>query len=67
MLMVAFNRRYLPTSLALKRLVDAGTPPPVPAEQSLTVVRIIDALFRSAETGRQIDLLRPGESVAAVA
>src|SRR5918912_771870 len=47
--------------------IRAGTPSPVPAEQGLTVMRIIDALYRSAETGRQIDLSPPGESAAAVA
>jgi predicted dehydrogenase len=47
--------------------IRAGTPPPVPAEQGLVVMRIIDALYRSAATGRQIDLSRLGESEEAVA
>jgi predicted dehydrogenase len=47
--------------------IRAGTPSPVPAEQGLTVMRLIDALYRSAKTGRQIDPSCPGESAAAVA
>jgi predicted dehydrogenase len=47
--------------------IRAGTPPPAPAEQGLVVMRIIDALYRSAETGRQIDLASAGEDDAAVA
>jgi len=31
--------------------IRAGTPPPASAEQGLTVLRVIDALYRSAETG----------------
>jgi len=33
-----------------------GKPSPVPAEQSLDVQVILDALYRSAETGREIEL-----------
>src|SRR5439155_21469751 len=47
--------------------IRTGTPPPAPAEQGLVVMRIIDAVYRSAETGRQIDLSRAGESEQAVA
>ena len=47
--------------------IRSGTPPPAPAEQGLVVMRIIDAVYRSAETGRQIDLSRAGESEQAVA
>lgn len=34
--------------------IRTGTPPPATAEQGLTIMRIIDALYRSAETGQQI-------------
>ena len=33
-----------------------GAPVPVPAEQALTVTRILDALYLSAETGREVCL-----------
>lgn len=36
--------------------IRTGTPPPATAEQGLTIMRIIDALYRSAETGEQINL-----------
>ncbi len=39
--------------------IRAGTPPPIPAAHGLTVMRIVDALYRSAETGRQIELADP--------
>jgi predicted dehydrogenase len=36
--------------------VAQGKPSPVPAEQSLDVITILDGLYRSAETGREIRL-----------
>ena len=33
-----------------------GTPPPATFEQGLTIMRIIDALYRSATSGKQVDL-----------
>ena len=42
--------------LAFVEAVRAGGPSPVPAEQSLTVARILDALYASAESGREVRL-----------
>jgi predicted dehydrogenase len=41
---------------AFVRAVHADGPSPVPAEQSLTVARILEAMYRSAETGREVRL-----------
>ena len=39
---------------AFVQSIRAGTPPPATAEQGLTVMRIIDALYRSAATGQDV-------------
>ena len=39
---------------AFVEAVRAGGPSPIPAEQSLTVARILDGLYESAETGREV-------------
>lgn len=39
---------------AFAEAVRSGGPSPVPAEESLTVARILDGLYRSAETGREV-------------
>jgi len=41
---------------AFSRAVLDGTPPPVPLENSVANMRVIDSLFRSAETGRWVRL-----------
>jgi predicted dehydrogenase len=41
------------------RAVDAGAPSPVPAEQSLDVMTILDAVYRSQAEGREIRLDEP--------
>jgi predicted dehydrogenase len=38
------------------RAVAAGVPSPVPAEQSLQVMTILDGIYRSQETGREVRL-----------
>ncbi len=38
--------------------IRTGTPPPATVEQGLAVLRIIDALYRSAEAGREIVISR---------
>ncbi len=42
--------------MAFADAVAAGKPSPVPAEQSLDVIRILDALYRSATEGREVRL-----------
>ena len=37
----------------VRALID-DTPVPIPAEQALTVTRLLDALYQSAETGREV-------------
>ena len=44
---------------AFRDAILTGGPSPVPAEQSLTVARIIEALYESAETGREVTLDQP--------
>jgi predicted dehydrogenase len=39
---------------AFVQSIRTGVPPPVTAEQGLTVMRIIDALYRSAQTGQEV-------------
>ena len=41
---------------AFRDAILTGGPSPVPAEQSLTVARIIEALYESAETGHEVRL-----------
>jgi predicted dehydrogenase len=38
------------------RAILAGEPVPAPGEQGLQVMRILDALYQSAEEGREIRL-----------
>lgn len=40
--------------MAFAEAVVTGAPSPVPAEQSLDVIRILDGLYRSAETKREV-------------
>lgn len=40
--------------LAFSRAILEGGPSPVPAEQSLTVMRILDGIYRSYEAGREV-------------
>jgi predicted dehydrogenase len=42
--------------VAFAEAIANGKPSPVPAEQSLDVITILDALYRSAEAGREIQL-----------
>lgn len=42
--------------VAFADAVANGKPSPVPAEQSLDVITILDGLYRSAETGREVTL-----------
>jgi predicted dehydrogenase len=42
--------------VAFAEALATGKPSPVPAEQSLDVITILDALYRSAEAGREIRL-----------
>jgi predicted dehydrogenase len=39
---------------AFSQAILAGAPSPVPAEQSLNVIRILDGLYRSSETGKEV-------------
>lgn len=41
---------------ALLEAIAAGGPSPVPAEESLRVLEILEALYRSAESGREVEL-----------
>ncbi len=41
---------------AFVQTIRGGAPSPAPVEQGYTLMRIIDALYRSAETGKQVDL-----------
>jgi predicted dehydrogenase len=41
---------------AFVQSIRTGTPPPATAEQGLTVMRIIDALYRSAQTGQEVSV-----------
>jgi len=42
--------------MAFAEAVAKGLPSPVPAEQSLDVIAILDGLYRSAESGREVGL-----------
>lgn len=42
--------------MAFAEAVATGLPSPVPAEQSLDVITILDALYRSAESGQEVRL-----------
>ena len=41
---------------AFAEAVLTGKPSPVPTEQSLNVIKILDGLYRSSETGREVQL-----------
>jgi predicted dehydrogenase len=61
-----YNRRLMRTGNVMEphayecfefaRALAEGRPSPVPAEQSLQVLRILDAIYRSQEQGREIRL-----------
>jgi predicted dehydrogenase len=44
------------------RAVDSGAPSPVPPEQSLDVMAILDAVYRSQEQGREVRLDEPARA-----
>jgi predicted dehydrogenase len=46
--------------VAFAKAVAEGSPSPVPAEQSLDVMRILDGVYRSQTSGREIRLNDPG-------
>jgi predicted dehydrogenase len=42
--------------MAFAEAIVNGQPSPVPAEESLDVITILESLYRSAETGREVRL-----------
>ncbi len=42
--------------MAFAEAVAKGKPSPVPAEQSLDVIAILDGLYRSAAAGKEVEL-----------
>ena len=54
--MLPFGEAHAGECVAFAEAIASGKPSPVPAEQSLDVITILDALYRSAEAGREIRL-----------
>jgi predicted dehydrogenase len=50
------NEPHAQECIEFAQAIVDGTPSPVPAEQSLQVMQILDAVYRSQETGREVRL-----------
>jgi len=50
------ERPHAAECMAFAEAIATGAPSPVPAEQSLQVMKILDGIYRSQETGREIRL-----------